>query len=302
MGFALRLGSIFRNLLHKEQVESDLDAEIRAYAEAVTDEKIAAGMRASEARRTALAEIGGIESLKQSVRNHQAGTTIDALFQDHRFAVRTISRNYRFAIVVSLTLALGIGATTLVFDAIDSVLLHPFPYRNSARLATFYILWPNQIHMGRFPIPAYFDFKEQNHVFQDLLGLAFLPSVRYSGSNGTQQFLGAIVSPNAFEVLGVQPLLGRPITAADVETQATPVFAMSYQLWVKQFNSDRQLLGRSFVLNGVARTLIAVMPPRFRSGDFKSGWQISFTRDSFLPGYGLENNELWIVGHLRHGI
>jgi len=129
------------------------------------------------------------------------------LFRNLRFAFRTVSKNYRVGIVISLTLALGIGSTTLVFDVIDSVLLHPFPYRDSARLATFYILWPNQLNLSRFPLQTYFDFKEQNHVFADLLGLAFL-SVRYSRSNGTEQFLGGLYHLIPLKYLGFNRLWG----------------------------------------------------------------------------------------------
>ena len=129
-----RIKSTLRNLFRKPQIESHLDQELRAYVDMVTDEKISAGISASEARRIALAELGGMEQVKQAVREHRAGTGIELLWQDVRYAVRQLRRNRGFTLTAIITLGLGIGATTAIFSAVYSLLLRPLPFRDTYQL------------------------------------------------------------------------------------------------------------------------------------------------------------------------
>jgi putative ABC transport system permease protein len=117
-----------------------------------------------------------------------------------------------------------------------------------------------------YRLPEFLDIEAQNHVFEDAMGNAQL-DILYTDKEGTLQFDGEWVTPNTFEFLGMQPLLGRMITRADGHANAAPVFAMSYRLWKKQFNSDPNLIGKTLVLNGQPRTLVSVMPPRFLLGN-----------------------------------
>ncbi len=137
-----RIKSTLRNLFRKPQIESHLDQELRAYVDMVTDEKIAAGMAASEARRIALAELGGMEQVKQAVREHRAGTGIELLWQDVRYALRQLRRNRGFTLTAVITLGLGIGATTAIFSAVYSLLLRPLPYYNPSQLMSVSSVWP----------------------------------------------------------------------------------------------------------------------------------------------------------------
>ena len=224
-----------------------------------------------------------------------------SFWQDVRFGLRTFAKSRGFTSIAILTLALGIGATTTMFSVIDSVLLHPFPYKNSGRLATPSIRLPNPDTITRFPVNVFLDFKEQNHTFDDMIGLAYL-DVRYQVHNATEQALGAWITPDTFEVLGGKPFLGRPITPEDGKPGAPPVFVMSYQLWVDQFGGDSKLLGATLNLNDTPRTLVAIMPPRFRFGNADVWMPLSLNRDTFITGFGLAANELWTVGHLKSGI
>jgi hypothetical protein len=138
----------------------------------------------------------------------------------------------------------------------------PFPYKNADRLATPSIRLRDGAEIPRFPVAAFLDFREQNHTFDDMIGLAYL-SVRYASREGTEQVQGAWVTRMRSEFLVADPW---PLTSEDGKPGSSPVFVMSYQLWVKQLKKDPQALGTALDLNGTPRTLIAVMPPRFHFG------------------------------------
>jgi putative ABC transport system permease protein len=224
-----------------------------------------------------------------------------SLWQDLRYGLRILGKSPAIAVVAILTLALGIGATTAIWSVVDSVLLNPLPYRNADRLATPSILLPDQITIPRFPVSVFLDFKEQNHTFEDMIGLAYV-GVHYKGSGETEQFVGGWVTPNTFAFLGIEPLLGRQIAPEDGKPGSPPVFVMSYRLWSKLFNRDAKVLGTTLNLNGTARTLVAIMPPRFRFGDCEVWMPLELNRATFLTGFGVQPNELWTVGRLKSGV
>lgn len=225
----------------------------------------------------------------------------DAILRDFRLALRGLRKHRGFALTAILTLALGIGASTLIFSAIDCVLLRPYPYRNADRLATFTVFSAGQFRAWRYPVAAYFDFKEQNHVFEAMVGLVY-HEVRFPGPGGTDEFFGGWVTPDTFDFLGIRPLIGRAITSEDAKPGAPPVFVMSYRLWSKRFNRDPKVLGSIQILNATPMTLVGIMPPRFRFGDCEVWLPIALTRNSVLPGPGIEPNEVWPVGRLRLGV
>ncbi len=223
------------------------------------------------------------------------------LWQDLRYGLRMLGKNPGFTVIATLTLALGIGATTTICSVVDSVLLNPLPYRNAGRLATPSVLLPDQIGIPRFPVPVFLDFKEQNHTFEDMIGLAYT-GVHYRGTAATEQFFGGWVTPNTFEFLGIGPLLGRQITQEDGRPGSAPVFVMSFRLWSKLFNRDPKILGTTLNLNGTPRTLVAIMPPRFRFGDCDVWMPIELNRSTFITGFGVQPNEVWTVGRLKPGV
>ncbi|HEY6464825.1 MAG TPA: ABC transporter permease, partial [Candidatus Acidoferrales bacterium] len=191
---------------------------------------------------------------------------IDQCRQDFRYSIRTLFKDRRFALLAIFALALGIGASTVVFSVIYDGLLNPFPYRDAGGISIF------QIHdvsrrgnggRGVFSFNEFLDYREQNHVFSDMVGTANL-NVLYESAGGAQEFPGAFVTTNTFPFLGVKPLLGRWLTDDDGKPGASPVFVMSYRCWQEQFAGDPKLLGTVFTLNGVSRTLVGIMPPRFR--------------------------------------
>ena len=198
-----------------------------------------------------------------------------SLLQDLRFALRSLAKSPGFTSVAVLTLALGIGATTIIFSAIDSILIHPLIYRDADRLMSWVIhdvSKPNQNGRGGVSLPEYMDFDEQNHSFEGMQGIAALDVTYFDGQN-TLLFDGSYVTPNTFDFVGVEPLLGRNLTVDDGRPDAPPVFTMSYRLWTTQFNQDPKIVGTTMTLNGMPRTLVGITTPRFRM----------MNRDVFIP-------------------
>jgi putative ABC transport system permease protein len=187
------------------------------------------------------------------------------IFKDFIFGMRQLRKEPSFALLAVLTLALGIGSATTIFSAIQNILLDPFPYTDAERVVAIRIHDNSSSSpFGRnyYQLPEFLDYKEQNHVFEDVIG-GTSQDVLYSTAEGTEHFDGGYVTPNTFRFLGVPALIGRGITPDDAKPDAPPVFVMSYLRWVQRFNQDPSVIGKSFVLNGTATTLVGVMPSRF---------------------------------------
>jgi putative ABC transport system permease protein len=223
------------------------------------------------------------------------------LLQDFRYALRGFRKERTFALLAIFALALGIGATTVIYSVIDSVLLHPFPYPHADRLVNLYVKDvnrpPDDFGQTDQVTPAFLELRKQMNLFEDVMGDGGA-DVFYTVSGRTKLANGHFETPNTFEFLGVKPLLGRPITRADAQPGAPLVFAMSSRLWRKEFNSDSKLLGTTFTLNGERRTLVAIMPPRFLLGD----------ADMWLP-YNVYASDTetqrkwwWTLGRMRPGV
>jgi putative ABC transport system permease protein len=224
-----------------------------------------------------------------------------SFLSDFRFALRQLRKSPGFAFSAILTLALGIGSTTAIFSVIHAVLLNPYPYKNADRLATFSVYSADQFRAWRFPARAFVDFKEHNHTFDDMFGVVWRPT-HFTHDGASEEVRGASVTPGTFESLGVPPLRGRWLTTEDAAPGAPPVFVISYKLWTNLFHRDPNILGTTHSLDGKRMTVVGVMPPRFQIGTFDLWMPFDIKRDTFVPGAGIQSNEIWTVGHLKAGI
>jgi predicted permease len=257
-----RLKSLSRNLLRRQQVESQLEDEVRAYADMIADEKIAAGISVQEARRTTLAGLGGIEQLKQSVRDRRTGAQLELLWQDVRYALRQLRRNRAFTVTAVLTLGLGIGATTAIFSAVYALLLRPLPYPDANRLV--YISEQHRTgHADNFLSPDFVAAKSRIHSFDQFAGYVYFTIQNLTGAGDPVRIISASVTANLLPMLGVTPQLGRLFTNSDDRPAGPPVVLISDHFWRTHFHADPAIVGKSVALNGKQQTIIGVMPPRF---------------------------------------
>jgi predicted permease len=187
------------------------------------------------------------------------------MWQDLRYGLRSIRNQPAFTALAILTLALGIGAATTIFSVIQNVLLDPFPYKDAHRVAAIRIhdsTNPQPFGRTALQTPEFLDYVEQNHVFEEVIG-GTGEDVLMTTAEGTEQVTGGAVTGNMFQFLGVSAILGRTLTPEDAAPGAPPVFVIAHKMWVKHFNSDPSVVGRTLVLNGVPTTAVGVMPARF---------------------------------------
>jgi hypothetical protein len=303
MGLGSRMTSGLRNLFHKRQVESQLDDEVRSYVDLVMDERIAAGMSASEARRTALAEFGGIEQVKQAVRQHRAGTNFELLWQDIRYGMRQLRRNRGFTLTAVVTLGLGIGATTAIFSAVYSLLLRPLPYNDSSQLITVTSAWPKSKSETMIS-PDFVAAQNETKSFEQFAGFA-IGSDNLTGAGDPLKVIQASVTANFFTALGVVPQLGRTFLAGEDRNGGSAVILLSDRLWQNKFHADRAIIGKVAVIDGKDQTIVGVLPPHFSFPD------VSAEPDYYAPP-PLEYDTtvsiakpVWpmhVVGRLRSGV
>jgi len=255
-----------RRLFHKRLTEKRLDAELRFHLEQKVRDYVASGLSPEEARRRANLALGGLEQVKQDCREARLENHVEDFLHDFHYAFRSLTKDRRFALVAVFALALGIGATTVMFSVLYSVLVDPFPYRDFRRsviLEMWDLTGPRETEARfHYTIPEFLAIREQNHVFEDIVANYQL-DVLYREGKGTRRFLGGYVTTNGFEFNGVPPLLGRYFAPGDGKPGAPFVFMMNYKLWQTEFNGDPSILGKTFFLNGKPRTLIGIMPQRF---------------------------------------
>ncbi|MGC1936602.1 MAG: ABC transporter permease [Candidatus Acidiferrales bacterium] len=190
--------------------------------------------------------------------------------QDVRYAIRTLAKAPAFTAVAILTLALGIGANTAIFSVVNTSLLRPLPFHDSAQLVD---LWGHS-SMFDFPnlgmsLPDIEDIRAQNSVFSSVAPYKY-SSMTLTRSGAPQQLDAAKISADFFPLLGMKPLYGRIFTAAEMQAGQDREVILSYQLWQTQFGADVRAVGKSIMLDGNPYTIVGVMPPQ-QHLDFATG-------------------------------
>jgi Acidobacterial duplicated orphan permease len=255
------ISKLWRNLLDKEATERELDDEIRAYIDMLTAENIAAGMSPEMARRQALLQAGGIEQVKEQVREVRRGRTIEGIAADLRQALRTLKNNPGFAILATLMLALGIGATTLVFSVFYSVLLRPLPFKEPGRLVQIWEARPQKgWQQASFTEANFWDVRAMSRAFEDA-GAFDTVDMNMTGSGDPQHLTVGRVSAQFFHILGVQPSLGRLfLPDEDQPGRDNHTVLLGHRFWTSRFGASPSILGKTLRFDGQAYRVAGVLP------------------------------------------
>jgi putative ABC transport system permease protein len=288
-----------RKLFHVEQLDREIDAELKFHVEQQTETNIRAGMRPDEARRVALREFGGLELAKEECRDEHPSQLLAQFWRDVRFSLRMLRKNPGFTTVAVLTIALSIGANTAIFSVVSAVLLRPLPYPNHAKL-----LHVQETHGGSaasttFTFANFLDLERSAKTLENVA--AYRPwTFNLTGEGAPEQVSGALVSAKFFSALGTKPLLGRVIGATDDQPGGdNHVAVLSYALWQSHFGGDREIIGKTTEVNSLRFSIIGVMPVDF---DFPSSAEMWCP---LVPGGGLRDNRasrlLIVVANLGSG-
>ena len=259
-----RIVSLFRNLLRRNMVEQALDDELSSSVELLTEAKMNEGLSQREARRQALIELGGIEQVKEEVRAIRFGLFLDNLARDLRFAVHQLRRNPGFTTTVILTLALSVGANTAIFSVVNALLLKSLPYRHPERMGTIYtrITGSSAASDERHNVNG-----EQWELLRDNVP-ALISAVSSVGTSGVSLKAGSHVeyvhdgriSEHYFDVLAIQPILGRNFSEDEDRPHGPKVAILSYNLWRNAFGADPGVLGQAVLLRSEPYTVVGVLP------------------------------------------
>ena len=269
MGVHVRLTRLLKNLVCRNRVEQDLDDELRGFVEMAADERRRAGVPDGEARRAALVELGGVEQVRESVRDARAGALLDQLRQDLLYAIRILGRNRGFTAVAVTTLALGIGANTAIFSIVDTVVFRPLPYEDAGRLVK---IWGSGSAepIDNVSFPDFVDIRDQTTVFEQVAADDGTDFTVTPVGGPRQPIAGALVTSEWLSTLGVQPLVGRGFVLDDERPGNDRVVLLTQSYWRRHLASDPNVVGRTLGTNDGTFTVIGVLPPNVLryGGDF----------------------------------
>ena len=296
-----------RAFLNKPIGDADLDQEFASHLDFAIEENLRRGLPPEEARRQALIRFGGVEQSREQQRAARGLPMLDILLQDLRYTLRTLRRDRGFTVIAILILALGIGANIAVFSVVNTLMLRPLPFHDPSRL-----LWIGpEVFDGNwstatYSIDAYKELLERNKSYTDVAGYyAFSSSDNFklTGHGDPKPFTGIGITPNFFQVLGVDPLMGRLFRQNESLPNAGQVVLLSYPMWQRQFHADPSVLGRTVDFNGRSFTVVGVLP---RSFDFGAVFAPGTKVDLFVPidfqGTRVDGNTITLIGRLKPGV
>ena len=263
-----RLLTRLLNFTARRRGAERLREEMESHIAARTEENIRAGMTPEEARRHARLQFGGVETIRDDYHDEEGLPFVENLLLDVRYAVRVLRKSPAFTVVALLTLMLGIGANIVVFGVLNAVLLQPLDVSDPQSL---YQIRHRQWMIGRLlttSYPAFEDFRRRNTTFSGMTGIYGYSHAALSWRNALRNVHGDAVTGNYFDVLGVQPEVGRFFHAADEHgPDSAPYVVLSDALWRNMFDADRGVVGTTVELDKHPFTVVGVAPARFHGNE-----------------------------------
>jgi len=283
-----------------------MDEELRSHIAHRADDLARRGMNCAEAERRARIEFGGREKYKEEIHTALGGNFFDTLGRDVRLALRVLRKSPGFAFAAIVTLALAIGANAVVFGLMDGLILRPLNVPQSESLyGTHY-----GDNGGWQSYPNYVDLRDRNHTFEDLAAFNMVLDVGMDSGNDATVANGFATTGNYFDVLRIQPYLGRFFHSADEHgLNSAPYVVLTYAYWHTRFQDDRSVVGRTVRLDHHPYTIVGVAPPAF------AGTLLFLSPDFFMPivneeqmgeasvsARGTDRAVFEMMGHLKPGV
>ena len=254
------LAARIRGMLARRQEDEEFSAEIREHLDLLTEEYVRRGMPLTEARREAKIRLGSAAQLRESHRELTGVPFLETLLRDLRYAARTLRKSAGFTTVAVLTLALGIGANTAIFSAVNPILFEPLPYPHPERIMTIWGIFRGARSQVTFY--NYRELLERNESF-DALAVYELWQPSMTGPSEPELLNGQNVTYGYFRALGVEPAMGHDFQPSDDAYHGPHVAILSYGLWERRFGGNPLIVGQQIVLDGDSYTVIGVMPRGF---------------------------------------
>ena len=298
-----------RALGRSRELDQDLREQIAAHIDEATEDFVQQGMSPEAARRAALLTFGSVAGTEEAVRDAR-GRWYQDLSKDVRYGLRTFRRDPGFATIAILSLAMGIGANTAIFSIFNALMFRPRPVSDPERLVELFV-GDRESPYETTSYPSYAEFRDRNEVFTGLAAYG-VSQFKLAAGDEVEQLWGEVVSGNYFDVLGVQPLRGRMLNAADDTVPGgSPVVVIGYRLWQRRFNADPDLVGKTISINGQPLTVVGIAPAPY-TGMFRGlsseVWVPSMMLPLVDPGSGkgrlTSRGSRWLVlvGRLKPGV
>src|SRR5277367_3631604 len=297
MPLLVKVRSFLRNLISTQRQEEDLDQEVRSHLDLLAEENVRAGMSPEEAQRAARMELGGVEVVKEQVRNHRKGEWLRSVFADCRYGVRQLRKNPGTTAIMVFTLALAIGATAAIFSVVYGVLLRPLPYNEPNRIMALYEV-TTKGNLSRVADPNFDDFRDQNRSFQAMAKYSD-GIVSVSGALQPVRTRVGVVSADFLKVFRVQPMIGRDFTASDTKKGAAPVVLVSNGYWKEYLSASQDLSESHLKIDNAVYTVVGVLPQGFQ---FPSDVALWVPADIDGENTSRTSHNYYGVGRLRDGV
>jgi predicted permease len=293
--------SWWNSLFRKSTLDAQLDTELRFHIDKLTSDNIAAGMAPEEARRHAILEFGGREQVKEELRDVHRVSIIESSLANLRSAFRFIRKSPSFSIAVILTLALGIGANSAVFSAIDAILLRPLPFPNGDQLMRLSQYNTRVKSAQTFVAPARLeDWNRMNSTFQAMTGY-YAENSSETSSALPEKVKQAFVAPRFLQVWGVAPELGRGFSPEEQHFGGPDAIVISDRFWRNRFGASPSALGKKLHIGGFSFSIVGVMPASFQFPDRDVDIWTPIPADA---PYATSRRFTWytVIGRLKPGV
>ncbi len=268
------LRSLAARFFRRSHLETDIEEELGSHIQHRADDLERGGLDRAEAERRARLEFGARQRFREECNEATGGNFIETLGKDVAFGFRVLRKSPGFTLVAVVTLALGIGANAVVFAALNALVLRPLNVPRAESLYSVHRVRDNSANQSYLD---YLDLRERNHSFEDLAAYNIVEGAIDTGDNPSRSWLLA-VSGNYFDVLGIQPHLGRFFHASDEHgPDSAPYLVLSHDYWHSRFRDDPGVVGSVVQLNKHPFTILGVAPPDFR------GTLLILSPDGFVP-------------------